>query len=205
MRLRLAQLPYVKTFDQLDFAFQPSIDERQIRKLRTPRFVHEANAGSFQRERQQFIVRTALNPGPRGRPSESSRSRLVQTVTSACCECWPVHEPTAPDSHRPTRSRLRSGKMPSVPTNRGIRAARSDRVAAGTRTPSLPRTSRHVLGIFQEPRGRFRNRDWLRLRLFGKRLPRTARFSFVLSVAARCQLEVWRLWLRNRSPHLLST
>src|SRR5215470_8841689 len=34
-RLQLAHLPYVKTFDQFDFAFQPSIDERQIRELRT--------------------------------------------------------------------------------------------------------------------------------------------------------------------------
>src|ERR1700683_336105 len=42
-RLQLAHLPYVKTFDQFDFAFQPSIDERQVRELRTLRFVHEAS------------------------------------------------------------------------------------------------------------------------------------------------------------------
>lgn len=42
-RLQLAHLPYIKTFDQFDFAFQPSIDERQIRELRTLRFVHEAS------------------------------------------------------------------------------------------------------------------------------------------------------------------
>ena len=42
-RLQLAHLPYVKTLDQFDFAFQPSIDERQIRELRTLRFVHEAS------------------------------------------------------------------------------------------------------------------------------------------------------------------
>ena len=42
-RLQLAHLPYVKTFDQFDFGFQPSIDERQIRELRTLRFVHEAS------------------------------------------------------------------------------------------------------------------------------------------------------------------
>lgn len=35
-RLQLAHLPYLKTFEQFDFAFQPSIDERQIRELRTP-------------------------------------------------------------------------------------------------------------------------------------------------------------------------
>jgi DNA replication protein DnaC len=42
-RLQLAHLPYIKTFDQFDFGFHPSIDERQIRELRTLRFVHEAS------------------------------------------------------------------------------------------------------------------------------------------------------------------
>lgn len=32
-----------KTLEQFDFTFQPSIDERQIRELRTLRFVHDAN------------------------------------------------------------------------------------------------------------------------------------------------------------------
>jgi DNA replication protein DnaC len=42
-RLQLAHLPYLKTFQDFDFAFQPSIDERQIRELQTLRFVHEAS------------------------------------------------------------------------------------------------------------------------------------------------------------------
>lgn len=42
-RLQLAHLPYLKKFDQFDLAFQPSIDERQIRELRALRFVHEAS------------------------------------------------------------------------------------------------------------------------------------------------------------------
>jgi DNA replication protein DnaC len=42
-RLQLAHLPYVKTFDQFDFTFQPSIDERQVRELRTLRFIHDAS------------------------------------------------------------------------------------------------------------------------------------------------------------------
>lgn len=42
-RLRLAHLPAIKTLSQFDFAFQPSIDERQIRELQTLRFVHEAS------------------------------------------------------------------------------------------------------------------------------------------------------------------
>jgi DNA replication protein DnaC len=33
----------VKNFDQFEFGFQPSIDERQIRELRTLRFIHEAS------------------------------------------------------------------------------------------------------------------------------------------------------------------
>jgi DNA replication protein DnaC len=41
MRLRMARLPYQKTLDQFDFAFQPSIEERQVRELATLRFVHE--------------------------------------------------------------------------------------------------------------------------------------------------------------------
>lgn len=42
-QLQLAHLPFVKTFDQFDFSFQPSIDERQIRELRSLRFIHEAS------------------------------------------------------------------------------------------------------------------------------------------------------------------
>lgn len=42
-RRQLAHLPCVKTLEQFDFSFQPSIDERQIRELRTLRFVHEAS------------------------------------------------------------------------------------------------------------------------------------------------------------------
>jgi DNA replication protein DnaC len=42
-RLQLAHLPFLKTFDQFDFGFQPSIDERQVRELRTLRFVHDAS------------------------------------------------------------------------------------------------------------------------------------------------------------------
>jgi len=42
-RMRLAGFPAVKTLSQFDFAFQPSIDERQVRELSTLRFVSEAN------------------------------------------------------------------------------------------------------------------------------------------------------------------
>src|SRR5579875_2228149 len=42
-RLQLAHLPFLKTFDQFDFGFQPSIDERQIHEVRTLRFIHEAS------------------------------------------------------------------------------------------------------------------------------------------------------------------
>jgi DNA replication protein DnaC len=46
-RLQLAHLPYLKTFAQFDFSFQPSIDERQIRELQTLRFIHEASNAIF--------------------------------------------------------------------------------------------------------------------------------------------------------------
>jgi DNA replication protein DnaC len=41
-RLRRAGLPYQKTLKQFDFAFQPSIDHKQRRELRTMRFVSDA-------------------------------------------------------------------------------------------------------------------------------------------------------------------
>jgi DNA replication protein DnaC len=40
--VKRARLPFAKTLEQFEFAFQPSIDEREIRELRTLRFVHEA-------------------------------------------------------------------------------------------------------------------------------------------------------------------
>jgi DNA replication protein DnaC len=36
---RRARLPFVKTLDQFDFAFQPSVNEKQIRDLASLRFV----------------------------------------------------------------------------------------------------------------------------------------------------------------------
>ena len=42
-KLQLSHLPFVKNFEQFDFSFQPSIDERQIRELRSLRFIHEAS------------------------------------------------------------------------------------------------------------------------------------------------------------------
>jgi DNA replication protein DnaC len=39
MKTRLARFPFVKTLDQFDFAFQPALNEAQIRELATGRFV----------------------------------------------------------------------------------------------------------------------------------------------------------------------
>src|SRR4030095_8066681 len=41
-RLKLARLPWVKTLDQFDFEFQPSIDRRQVRELAGLSFVERA-------------------------------------------------------------------------------------------------------------------------------------------------------------------
>ena len=41
-RTRLAKLPFHRTLEQFDFAFQPSIDERQVKELATLAFVSEA-------------------------------------------------------------------------------------------------------------------------------------------------------------------
>ncbi len=42
-RMRMAALPSPKRLSQFDFAFQPSIDERQVRELATLRFVSDAS------------------------------------------------------------------------------------------------------------------------------------------------------------------
>ena len=39
MKTKLAHFPFIKTLDQFDFVFQPSIGERQVRELATLRFV----------------------------------------------------------------------------------------------------------------------------------------------------------------------
>lgn len=39
MKTRMARFPFVKTFDQFDFTFQPSVNEKQVRELATMRFV----------------------------------------------------------------------------------------------------------------------------------------------------------------------
>jgi DNA replication protein DnaC len=41
-KLRQAHLPFLKTLDQFDFAFQPSVNERQLRDLASLRFVANA-------------------------------------------------------------------------------------------------------------------------------------------------------------------
>lgn len=39
MKTKLAHFPFMKTMDQFDFAFQPSLNERQVRELATLRFI----------------------------------------------------------------------------------------------------------------------------------------------------------------------
>lgn len=39
MKTKLAHFPFLKTLDEFDFAFQPSINDRQIRELATMRFI----------------------------------------------------------------------------------------------------------------------------------------------------------------------
>jgi hypothetical protein len=46
-RLQLTYLPFVKTFEQFDFSFQPSLDERQIREQRSPRSIHGRQKRDF--------------------------------------------------------------------------------------------------------------------------------------------------------------
>lgn len=42
IRTKVAGFPFIKTFEQFDFSFQPSIDISQINELRTMRFINNA-------------------------------------------------------------------------------------------------------------------------------------------------------------------
>jgi len=42
-RLRMARFPWLKTLDQFDFDFQPSLDKRQVRELAGMSFVERAH------------------------------------------------------------------------------------------------------------------------------------------------------------------
>src|SRR6266496_3257890 len=41
-RTRLAHLPFIRSLEQFDFGFQPSIDQRQVKELATLSFVADA-------------------------------------------------------------------------------------------------------------------------------------------------------------------
>lgn len=45
-RTRLAHLPFHKTLEEFEFAFQPSIDERQVRSLASLAFAAEAGGSA---------------------------------------------------------------------------------------------------------------------------------------------------------------
>jgi len=47
MRTKLARFPFIKTMDQFDFSFQPSIDERLVKELATLRFIANAENVMF--------------------------------------------------------------------------------------------------------------------------------------------------------------
>jgi DNA replication protein DnaC len=42
MKTKLAHFPFAKTLDQFDFAFQPAINERQVRELASLSFIANA-------------------------------------------------------------------------------------------------------------------------------------------------------------------
>jgi DNA replication protein DnaC len=67
-RLQLAHLPFVKNFEQFDFRFQPSIDERQIRELRSLRFIHELSNVIFDRRTGKFSFGVDRFPPSRPKP-----------------------------------------------------------------------------------------------------------------------------------------
>ena len=58
-RTKMAHFPFQKTLEQFDFAFQPSIDERQVKELASLAFVAEA---------ANILCRCSGSSGWNGRP-----------------------------------------------------------------------------------------------------------------------------------------
>ena len=56
MGLKIAHFPTVKTLEDFDFKFQPSVDQRLVRELATSRFVTQAENVSCLNERSERPV-----------------------------------------------------------------------------------------------------------------------------------------------------
>jgi len=95
MRLKLAGLPAVKTLEQFDFAFQPSLDEAKIRDLHTLRFLGQGQnvillgpPGCGKTHLATSLGHAAITAGkwctsrPPANSSRSCDARRVQTCNS---------------------------------------------------------------------------------------------------------------------------
>jgi hypothetical protein len=86
--LKWARLPMVKTLDDFDFKFQPSIDQRLIRELATGRFVAECQ--------------NVLLFGPPGVGKRISPSRSEEPSSRLGIACFSRrHRTSSAPSHRP--------------------------------------------------------------------------------------------------------
>ncbi len=73
MGIQIAHFPSVKTLDEFDFKFQPSVDQKLVRELATGRFI--ANAENV------------LLFGPPGVGKRTSRSGLVELPSKPVTPC----------------------------------------------------------------------------------------------------------------------
>jgi DNA replication protein DnaC len=90
-KLQLAYLPFVKNFEQFDFSFQPPIDERQIRELRSLRFIHEASNMIFLGPRGvgKTHLSMALTSSPRTTWRLTWGERIAKADwTAGCASTW---------------------------------------------------------------------------------------------------------------------
>lgn len=120
-RLKLARLPWVKTLDQFDFDFQPSVDRKQVRELSPRRAMAStpSSIGSFASMGcpARFARITAcpsLPPASTGSPSSTSGGCGWASSTSASCQPHPeqngaderMHRTLKGEVCRPPRARL---------------------------------------------------------------------------------------------------
>ena len=99
-KTRMAHLPFQRTLEQFDFAFQPSIDERQVKELANLAFVSEATnilllAGIPQ------IKPTFLEIAPSGIPSN-----IIPHSKGVKCGLIRSNSPFSYSNHRPAKPKI---------------------------------------------------------------------------------------------------
>jgi DNA replication protein DnaC len=92
MGLKIAHFPAVKTLDDFDFKFQPSVDQRLVRELAPGRFLSQAENVLIFGAR---ALARRIWPSPSGAPSSKPATRCSSSAPPHSWRRSPAPKPTA--------------------------------------------------------------------------------------------------------------